>query len=252
MEGGREPENRSSQEGEREPESWSGQEGMCDRESRNGQEGERDPGTTYRAWSVGELADELAKDRIFYDESGGGATLSGGEPLSCNMAYISALMEELGRRGVSVAIDTCGDVPYAAFAGVLHLTDLFLYDIKMLDDSKHIFYTGVSNKRILENLSQLSRDGAAICLRLPLLAGVNDSLDDMERIARWLEAKQVKPKFISLLPYHAYARGKYTRLGLAPPAFDAPHAERLDELRHFWFASGYKVGFGGGGVPDII
>ena len=206
------------------------------------------------AWSVADLVKELEKDRVFFEESGGGVTLSGGEPLAQDMGYIVSLTEELRRKGISVVVDTCGDVPYENIRSVLRYADLFLYDIKIMDEDLHIKYTGVSNKRILANLSKLGSEEAAtgtIGLRLPLLAGVNDAAADMENIAAWLETENVKPSFVSLLPYHAYARGKYERRNLTAPEFSSPDAEHLMMLKNFWTAQGFPADVGGG-IPDVV
>ena len=197
-------------------------------------------------WPVPALVGELEKDRIFYDESGGGVTLSGGEPLALDMGYIARLALELKRKGIHIAVDTCGDVPYESFRSALAWADLFLYDLKLLNDDLHISLTGASNRRILANLSLLGRDGAPIILRLPLLSGINDSIEDMESIADRLAAENVKPYFISLLPYHLFARGKYSDLNLAHQEFSTPDAERLKILAEYWTQIGYPAGIGGG------
>jgi len=191
---------------------------------------------------LNQLVAELEADRIFYDESGGGVTLSGGEPLAQDMDYIELLTKTLKSRGISAIIDTCGLVPYENFRRVLPYTDMFLYDLKLLDDVLHTTYTKASNERILANLAQLGRDKANICLRLPLLAGINDSLEDMEKIAAWLQDKGVNPAFISLLPYHLYGRNKYADLGLdAPPQFGTPDEAQLGVLKDFWQRREYRV-----------
>jgi len=193
-------------------------------------------------WPLNKLVAELEADRIFYDESGGGVTLSGGEPLAQDMDYIELLAKTLQSRGISVFIDTCGMVPYENFRRVLPYTDMFLYDLKLLDNDLHTTYTAASNERILSNLVQLGRDKANICLRLPLLGGINDSLEDMEKIAAWIEDNEVNPTFISLLPYHLYGRNKYADIGLdTPPPFDTPDEALLGVLKDFWQGKGYRV-----------
>jgi pyruvate formate lyase activating enzyme len=127
----------------------------------------------------------------------------------------------------------------------LSLVDLYLFDIKMLDDNLHKTFTGASNRRILANLARLGEDGASICLRLPLMAGLNDAVSDMEGIAAWLGSNNVKPVYINLLPYHAYARGKYANMGLEAPPFNAPDAERLENIRNFWINKSYPAAVGG-------
>ena len=197
-------------------------------------------------WAISGLIRELEKDRVFYEETGGGVTLSGGEPMVQDMEYIVSLLCELKRRGISTAIDTCGDAPWENFKAVLPYTDLFLYDIKLWSDKLHKASVGVSNGRILSNLSRLGKSAAQIYLRFPLLAEVNDDLSDMENISLWLDSEGVCPVFISLLPYHAHGRSKYLRLGLdLPQEFTSPDAPRLAALKAFWERKGYRTGIGG-------
>ena len=205
-----------------------------------------DPGQIGQEWTIPELIGELEKDRIFYEQSGGGVTLSGGEPMAQDIKYISALLRELNRKGISTAVDTCGYAPYENFEAVLPYTDLFLYDLKILNSKRHISLTQVPKEQILSNLSRLGRAGAKICLRLPLIAGLNDRLADMEKIAAWLEREGVRPVFVSLLPYHEYGNSKYARLGLeSPDCFSPPGQDRLSEVKAFWEGRGYKTTIGG-------
>jgi len=205
-----------------------------------------DPGYIGKAWPLPQLIAELEKDRIFYDESGGGVTLSGGEPLAQDMGYIKALVRVLTERGISVVIDTCGDVPYNNFRAVLPYTDMFLYDMKFLDTYLHETLTGFPNKRILSNLIMLGQEKTKICLRLPLLSGINDSIETMEEIKAWIDKHDVKPFLINLLPYHLYGRNKYADLCMElPMAFQAPDQNRLDTLKKFWEQQGQSVGIGG-------
>ena len=199
-----------------------------------------------RQWTVSDIITELEKDRIFYDESGGGVTLSGGEPMAQDMSFVLALISELKGRGISVTIDTCGDVPCENFGAVIPYTDLFLYDLKLFEDHLHREYTGVSNKRILSNLSWICREKSSVCLRLPLLSGINDTIEDMIKIATWLDGEGAKPTFISLLPYHIYGRNKYAKLGAnIPQKFSTPNEANLKRLKEFWETLGYKINIGG-------
>ena len=197
-------------------------------------------------WSIPALILELEKDRVFYEQSGGGVTLSGGEPMAQDIEYIANLLRELTRKGIHTAVDTCGDAPFESFEAVLPYTDLFLYDFKLWDNKQHIAFTGISNERILSNLSRLGKSSAKICLRLPLIAGLNDCLRDIKNIADWLDEEGVRPIFINLLPYHEYGNSKYAQMGLKPPGrFSPPDGERLDEIKSFWEHRGYKATIGG-------
>jgi len=205
-----------------------------------------EPGHIGKKWPLPRLIAELEKDRIFYEESGGGVTLSGGEPLAQDMDYVKLLVQTLAERGISVVIDTCGDVPYESFRKILPYTDMFLYDLKFLDTHLHETFTGASNQRILSNLVRLGQEKIKICLRLPLLAGINDSLETMEAVNAWIDQNNIRPFFINLLPYHLYGRSKYADLGLeAPMEFQTPDQNRLDMLKDFWEQQGHPVGIGG-------
>ena len=208
---------------------------------------DKSPDKIGKEWSIEALVKELEKDRIFYEESNGGITLSGGEPMAQNMNYIVTLLSTLQEKGIHTTIDTCGDVPYENFEAVLPYTDLFLYDLKLWNDKNHLTYTKRSNKQILSNLSCLGQSGVNICLRLPLIAGLNDSLAEMNQIADWLEQENIRPNSISLLPYHQLGNNKYIQLGLKPPtSFNPPSEEHLDEIKTFLKSKGYKVAIGGG------
>lgn len=160
-----------------------------------------------------ELVRELEKDRMFYEQSGGGITLSGGEVLAQDMDYVEELARRLYERGYSVDFDTCGHVPYAHFQRALPYADAFLYDIKLLDPADHKRYTGVDNRLILENLKRLSADGGKIDLRLPLIEGVNATDGHIRQVISFLKAENIRVRRINLLKYHETGRGKYGKLG---------------------------------------
>ncbi len=184
-----------------------------------------------------DLIEEILKDAPFYEVSGGGVTLSGGEPLAQDMDYIEEICRRLKRRGYRVDIDTCGHVPYDHFARILPYVDTFLFDVKQMDAEKHKAYTGVSNETILENLKKLSADGACIRLRLPLIAGLNDDDAEIQQICGLLS--EILVDGVHLLPYHTAGSDKYERLGTEDhPVFSAPTQERLEEIRKSILATG--------------
>ena len=163
-----------------------------------------------REMSVGEVMKEIEKDMIFYDESEGGATFSGGEPLM-QPEFLKALLEECKERDIPTALDTCGYAPSEVVDKISDKVDLFLYDIKMMDDKKHIEYTGKSNKPILENLKKLAQQGSLLAVRLPIIPGVNDDKENINKIAEFiLTLPSIRD--ISLLPYHRAGSEKYQRL----------------------------------------
>lgn len=183
-----------------------------------------------RQRSLQELIKELEKDIPFYETSGGGVTLSGGEVMSQNSDYIMSLCCQLRKKGISVNMDTSGYALYSAFEPFLPLVDTFLYDIKAWNPQKHKRLTGVDNHLILDNLCRLSDDGAKLWIRLPLIAGVNDSTQEIEEIGMFL--KNIQLQQINLLPYHNTGSGKYGCLGIrySGEKFQAPSQKHIHEL----------------------
>lgn len=187
-------------------------------------------GTTYE---IQKLVEEVLKDRAFYETSGGGATLSGGEVLAQDPDYIETLMQRLTARGIKVNIDTCGAVPFERIERILPYTDTFLYDVKLLDEEKHIKYTGSSNRQILDNLKELSRRGAGIYIRIPVIGGVNDNEEEMRQIGRFLKENHIQYKQINLLPYHNTGSSKYQQLDwkYEGEEFYVPSKEQMEAFR---------------------
>ena len=160
--------------------------------------------------SVPDLMVEIEKDRVFFEESGGGVTFSGGEPLIQHQ-FLAEVLLQCRSRGIHTCVDTSGAVPYEVFAGLKDSVDLFLYDLKIIDDKRHREFTGVSNLIILENLKRLAEGESRIVVRIPLIPGVNDSDENIRQTADFV-ARLGTVKDISLLPYHDIAEQKYERL----------------------------------------
>ena len=193
-----------------------------------------------RSYTVRELVEEALKDRAFYETSGGGVTLSGGEVLTQDTAYILELVKGLHQRGISVNIDTCGLVDYDVIAKVLPYTNVFLYDLKLMNREEHLRYTGVSNERILENLIRLAKDGGRIWVRIPVIGGVNDTTENMEQTVAFLKENGICPEHIHLLPYHDTGSGKYGRLDRDyQQDFTVPDKETLERLQHIFTDAGF-------------
>jgi len=198
-----------------------------------------------KAYSVAELCALLERDRIFYDGSGGGVTFSGGEPLAQDEAYLVSVAERLSRRGIRVAVDTCGHVPYARFAALLPYVDVFLYDIKLIDDALHERYTGVSNRVILQNARCLSEDGARIDVRVPVIPGVNAHIEEMGRIIGFVR-ENVHAEQIRLMPYHRLGQDKGARLGREITLFEEPTPDAMQSILSAWQQAGFdNVHIGG-------
>lgn len=160
--------------------------------------------------TVEELLPLLTEDKAFYENSGGGVTLSGGECL-CQAAFCAELLKRLKEEGIRTAVDTCGFVQREAIDQVLPYTDVFLYDLKAMDEDVHIQCTGQSNGRILENIQYIDAKGKAIEVRIPYVPGYNS--DQIEGIAEFVATlKNVKD--VKVLPYHNYAGSKYQALGM--------------------------------------
>ncbi len=164
-----------------------------------------------REVSVSELMEEILVDRIFYRTSGGGVTLTGGEPMM-QFAFLRELLTAAKAAQISTALDTCGFAPWEEYREILGLIDLFLYDFKAADSIRHRELTGVENELILENLCRLNEAGAVIFLRCPLVPGVNDSPEHLAAIAGWAERLSGVEE-VTLEPYHPLGMEKAERLG---------------------------------------
>jgi pyruvate formate lyase activating enzyme len=162
--------------------------------------------------SVDELMEIVEKERPFFDQSGGGVTLSGGEPL-LYPDFVVELLRACGEQQIHRAIDTSGYVEREVLLRAAEHTELFLYDLKMIDAAKHKSYTGVDNALILENLQVLSEAGAAIQVRIPLVGGVNDDQESVREAAAFVAGLTGEKKEVNLLPFHDVARGKDEKLG---------------------------------------
>ncbi len=175
-----------------------------------------------------EIFSEVIKDKSFFDESGGGATFSGGECM-LNVDFLLEILKLCKKNGIHTAIDTAGNISWASFEKILTYTDTFLYDIKCLDEKKHIRGTGVSNKLILENLERLSKTDKDIVIRIPIIPDFNDNFDEMTEISRFL--KRLNIRSVELLPYHDMAEHKYRALGMEFTKYPPLPKEKLDMLR---------------------
>jgi len=192
-----------------------------------------------RAMTASALLAEVERDRVFYEESGGGVTFSGGEPLA-QPEFLGALLAGCRARGLHAALDTSGEAPWEVVDRVRGAVDLFLYDLKLVDDTRHRRATGVSNARILANLAALAGHGHAIVLRVPLVPGVTD--DDQNVGAIGALAASLGIAEVVVLPFHRLGAAKYARLGKARPPDPAPPSddrvtEVLGALRHFGLAA---------------
>jgi len=173
-----------------------------------------------REVTAAEVMEEVEKDAVFYDESGGGITFSGGEPLS-QPEFLLELLRSCRIRGFRTALDTCGHAEPEILRQVAEHVDLFLYDLKLIDDARHLQFTGTSNRSIHQNLRWLAEQDADVLIRFPLLPGINDDEDNIDALGSLLSSMPVRYG-VDILPYHRLGVDKYDRL-------DRDH--KLPELR---------------------
>jgi pyruvate formate lyase activating enzyme len=183
-----------------------------------------------RTMKASEILAEIERDTVFYDESSGGVTFTGGEPLG-QPIIVETLLEACRKRRIHTAIETCGAVPRATILRAGRLADLILYDLKLIDEAKHRHYTGAGNRNILSNLEALLGAGARVTVRIPIVPGVNDTVADVAAFRSYL--KRLPPHGLELLPYHATGADKYRRLDMPYRLADVqpPTEQHLQNIR---------------------
>ncbi len=195
-----------------------------------------------RMTSVEEVMEIVDRDRPFFEESGGGLTLSGGEPL-LQPYFTAALLRAAKSRGIHTVLDTCGFGSWRSLDRLRQDVDLFLYDVKLMDDERHRLFTGAPNRRILENLRTLAKHGHRIVLRIPVVPGINDDDENLDAVRRFA-AGLPRLAGLDLLPYHRIGVDKYARVGRSYPLPDTlpPARERLAKVAQTLAAAGLPVG----------
>lgn len=191
------------------------------------------------------LVAELLHDRIFFDESGGGVTFSGGEPLM-QAEFVTECLRQLSAEGVHTALDTCGFARWQDLAVAAAHADLVLFDLKLMDDARHLAATGVSNDRILTNLRALAAIHPNIVIRVPIIPGVNDDAANLDATAACV-AGLPGMRRVELLPYHATGEPKFARVGLACTLHDipSPSHQELEYLAAHFRDRGLTITLGG-------
>jgi pyruvate formate lyase activating enzyme len=176
--------------------------------------------------SVDALISQIERDIPFFDQSSGGVTFSGGEPL-LQAEFLSEALHTCKDQDIRTAVDTCGLADWSVFETILPDVDLFLYDLKLMDTERHQRYTGAGNEQILENLKALSSHETAILVRIPLIPGINDDKENLRKSAEFLAGLPHIPG-VELIGYHEIAQSKYEGLGMPykvagikPPAKEA-------------------------------
>jgi pyruvate formate lyase activating enzyme len=194
--------------------------------------------------TVPDVMAEVSKDQVFFDESGGGVTVSGGEPLM-QAGFVESLLTACRARRIPTVLDTCGWADPSVLLRLRENVDLFFYDLKVMDREKHRHFTGVANDVILENLRMLAERGSAVVVRVPVIPGVNDDTDNMDALSGFLTPLGLRE--IDLLPYHRLGSDKYRRLhlpyemeGVVPPS-----DEQMEALAARLRRDGFTVRVGG-------
>lgn len=221
--------------------------------------------TVGRVMEVGEVMTDVEQDAVFYEQSGGGVTFSGGEPLA-QREFLLDLLRVCKKKGIHTAVDTCGQTMWETFESIYEYVDLFMYDLKLVDGARHLRFTGSSNHVILENLLALSTlmlsrqtqpafaregkhvtaGGARMMLRVPIVPGINDDNESIERLGKFAASLPVLDE-IALLPYHRIGFDKYARLErkYRLPETRPPSENRLVEIAACLREHGLRVRVGG-------
>ncbi len=201
--------------------------------------------------SVDEILDEVEKDRPFYDNSGGGMTLSGGEP-TFHADFSVVLLKNAKIRGFHTCLDTNGFCDWDTFARVVEHADLVLFDIKHLDPLQHREKTGVDNRRILENLTRLSTTDKEIWVRIPVIPGFNDSMAFHKQASDFLAQLPGNISRVDLLPFHNWCQDKYAWLGMdwSMKEIEATDPSFLEIPADLYIEKGLQATVGGSGFEE--
>ena len=197
-----------------------------------------------REYTAQEILAEVLKDKPFYDKSGGGVTLTGGD-LFMQYAFALELISALKGAGIHVAIETAGSVSAEKFVALTEKVDFVFIDCKHYDEQKHREGTGVSNRLILQNIRSLAASGRDYCVRIPFIPGYNDSLEDARAFCHLFREMGITR--VQLLPFHQFGEKKYEKLGLAYAYKGIPqmHKEELAAHRAIFAEEGFDVQIGG-------
>ena len=200
-------------------------------------------GSKTLGWKIStqQLLAEVEKDRVFYEESDGGITFTGGEPLM-QAEFLIETAQLFKKVDLHLTLDTTGYAKPEIFKNAVELMDLVLFDIKQMNEKKHFEQTGVSNKMIFQNLEYLIEKGKEVYIRFPMIPGINDDEVNLKEMANYLLSLKEKWR-IHLLPYHKIAAGKYQRLGLEDKMFgrEEPSEERVQEVKGQLEKYGFEV-----------
>lgn len=197
-------------------------------------------GTDY---TVDEVLERVLRDKSFYESSGGGVTVSGGEPLS-QLDFTAALLQALKENGIHTALDTTGFAPAASVERVLPFTDLFLYDLKHMDSGEHERVTGVPNGPIHANARWLAAHGGKLQVRVPVIPGFNETEENLRATAQFCQELGQAVEVVQLLPYHHFGAAKYERIQMYDPMpadLQPPSDEKMQEYAEMMRGYGLHV-----------
>jgi pyruvate formate lyase activating enzyme len=199
---------------------------------------------TVKKYSIDSLLKEILKDKVFYDESGGGVTFSGGEPLM-QSAFLIEILKKLREQNIHATVDTSGYASLKNFREITSLVDLILLDLKIIDNKDHKLYTGTDNSQIHKNLDYLIERKIPFRIRIPLVNVLTADSGNLKRIANMLKDKgEIN---IDLLSYHDLGKGKKEKMGIKEKKIQltAPSKERIEEIHDMFTSYGFNVNLGG-------
>jgi len=196
--------------------------------------------------STQEVMTVLEREQLFHDQSGGGVTFSGGEPLM-QINFLEALLYAARELELHTCLDTSGFTTAEKFRKIIPLVNLFLYDLKLMNEERHIQYTSVSNQPILKNLEMLLKFQKPVIIRFPVIPTITDAEENIRLLKNWLLKNGSAIKKLDLLPYHHIGRGKYQRFEMVNkmPEIKEPDQTHISQLKNFFEETGVRVSIGG-------
>ncbi|MDQ0203832.1 glycyl-radical enzyme activating protein [Pectinatus haikarae] len=189
-------------------------------------------------FSADEVMDQLKKDMIFFDESGGGVTFSGGEPF-LHTAYLRALIKRCGQLGISTAAESCGYFDAEACKDIIAAMDMIFFDIKMMNSIRHKKYTGIGNEEILHNIAAAAQINDNIVIRVPLIKNINTDKQNFAAMIDFLRENSLNK--VELLPYHILGYEKMRALGMSPEKYSTPVGAEIEELEYLLKSNDIEV-----------
>jgi len=200
-----------------------------------------------KEYTVDDILEIIEKDRIFIEQSNGGVTFSGGEPM-LQAGFLLEALRECKKGGYHTAVDTSGYSSSESYKSVIPFTDLFLFDIKHMDEARHIEFTGESNRGILDNYRLLLESGPAILVRIPVIPGFNDDTGSLEELKSFIsDTKTSSLTGICLLPFHKAGSSKYKRFNRPYRMLsdETPSIEQMQKIKDMFLKTGINVKIGG-------